>query len=129
MVPVPVTVRVTAVVPVSPALRAMELLVPVPSKVSSSPETEPATVMVPLLLLLVRVKSLTVEAFKVMAAALSVTERLPLVLALKVLAAVDTLYVAAEPASESDPVLAALLTKAVPEVLAVTLVVVAPVVM
>lgn len=129
MVPVPVAVNVTLPVPVKPALRTMESLVPVPSKVRSSPLTAPATVMVPALLVLVSVKSLTVEAFNVIAAALSVTERLPEVLALKVPAAVLTLYVVAFPDNASEPVLAVLLMNAVPAVLAVMLPVVEPVVM
>jgi hypothetical protein len=123
MAPVPVAVRVTEVVPVRAASRVILLLVPVPRRVSSSPDTAPATVMVPELLELVKVKSLTVEAFKVTAAALSVTETVPpKELALKVAAAVVTFKVAGVPARLKEVVLAELLTLAVPEVLAVRLV-------
>lgn len=91
IVPVPVAVKVTDVVPVTLAFKAIASLVPVPRNVSSSPLINPATVIVPLLLVLVRVKSLTVEAPTLTAAALSVTDKLPLVLAMSDDAAVDTL--------------------------------------
>lgn len=122
MVPVPVAVNVTEVVPVTPALRTTESLVPVPVIVMSLPLRAPATVVVPALLLLVKVKLLTVEAFKVMAAAESVTETVPPVAALKVAAAVDTFKVVGVPAKLKDVELPVLLTLAVPVVLVVKLV-------
>lgn len=73
-------------------------------------------------------KILTVEAFNVIAAALSLTLTVPVVFALKVPAVVETLYVTALPARLSEPVLALLLTQAVPLVLAVIDEVVLPVV-
>ena len=122
MVPVPVAVNTTELVPVTPALRTIASLVPVPRRVTSSPLTAPATVIDPLLLVLVSVKSLTVDAFKVMAAAVSVTETLPPVLALNVVAAVVIFNVVGVPARLKDVVLAVLSTLAVPVVLAVRLV-------
>ena len=127
MEPLPVAVRVTEVVPVTPASRMMESLVPEPATVMVLPLRAPATVVVPALLLLVKVKLLTVEAFKVIAAAESVTDTVPLVLALKVEAAVETFNVVGEPARLNEVVLAVLSTLAVPVVLAVMLEVVAPV--
>jgi hypothetical protein len=122
MLPVPVAVRVTDVVPVAPASRAMELLVPEPCRVRVLPLMAPATVMVPELLELVRVKLLTVEAFKVTAAAESVTDTVPSAVELKVAAAVETFKLVGVPASESEVVLPVLLTVVMPVVLVVRLV-------
>ena len=122
MVPVPVAVRVTDVVPLTEASRTIASLVPMPCNVRALPVTSPATVMIPALLVLVRVKVLTVEAPSETAAALSVTETVPVTLAVNVPAAVVTFNVAGVPSKFKEALLAELFTMAVPVVLAVRVV-------
>ena len=119
MVPVPVAVKVTDDVPDTLLSRTMASLVPVPRSVRALPVTAPATLMEPASLLLVRVKLLTVEAPSETAVALSVTETVPVTVAVRVPAAVVTFNVAGAPSRFKETLLAELLTLAMPVVLAV----------
>lgn len=122
MVPVPVAVKVTDEVPVTPALRMIESLVPLPTKATKLPVSAPATVMLPELLVALRFSTPTVEAFRVIAAAESVMAIDPPALKANVAAAVLTFKIVGEPAIVSEVLLPELLRKVVPVVLAVTLV-------
>lgn len=110
MVPVPVAVKVTEEEPVTLAPRAIEALVPVPRRVTLLPLSAPATVMEPALLLLVNVKSLTLEAFRVIAEAASVIKAEPVALTAKTEAVVVRFKVLAVETRLSEPVLAVLFT-------------------
>ena len=87
-----------------------------------APETACAIVIVAASSVEIKVKLPTVDAFTVIAEALSNTVRVPVVLALKVAAAVFTARVTGEPAKLNEVVLAVLLTLTLPVVLAVRLV-------